>query len=67
MLGTDLQVPEQEREYQSDTESHKPRHEQERTALQVREILQHRDPFGNFLCSLSENFCLEYYSSIMTL
>lgn len=52
-------MPKQERKYQSDTESHEPRNEQKRSALQVSEIFQHCNPFRNFLCSLSENLSLK--------
>lgn len=57
---THLQVPKQKREYQSNTESHEPRYEQKRSALQVGKIFQNRYPFWDFLRCLSEDFSLKY-------
>jgi len=43
-----LEMPEQESEDETNTESHEPGHEQERTALEVVELLQDSHPLWHF-------------------
>lgn len=54
-----LKVPEEEGEDQSDTEAHEPGDEQEGSAFQILELLQHGHPFRDLSHRLSEHFRLE--------
>lgn len=53
-----LKMPEQECEDKADSEAHKPSDEQEGGALQILELLQHRDPFGHFARCLGKHLGL---------
>jgi len=55
-----LKVPEEEGEDQPDAESHEPRDEEKRGALEVFELLQHRYPFRYFFHRLGKHFSLKF-------
>jgi len=54
-----LKMPEEEGKDQSDAESHEPRNEEKRGALEVFELLQHRYPFRYFFHRLGKHLGLK--------
>lgn len=54
-----LKMPKEESKDQPDAESHEPRDEEERGALEILELLQHRHPLRYLPCRLSKHFCLK--------
>lgn len=52
-------MPEEKSENQPDSEPHEPSDEQKRSAFNIFELFQHRNPFGDFPSGLREDFRLK--------